>query len=226
VSYLNGEFVRLCDGKSLALDAQLLKRLKPENYIDGAANRCATPTVADGVAYKITCAEGGVISFKLPALQGDEVEPEILREIPFTTEQFPHYYGAIHTASGLLHEGLLYCLSSFGVLTVVDMAKGEVAYQRRLDLDIFNPYNGAGNLKGGAAASPTLAGRYIYIWGNQGTCITIEPGRTFTQVARNHLENFARGWPPHQEATTTEPVFEGQRMYYRGEYTLYCIGPK
>ena len=66
---------------------------------------------------------------------------------------------AIHTASGLLHEGLLYCLSSFGVLTVVDMAKGEVVYQRRLDLDIFMPYNGAGNLKGGATASPTLAGR-------------------------------------------------------------------
>jgi len=226
VSYLNGEFVRLRDGKSLALDAQTLKRLEPENYTSGAANRIATPTVADGVAYKITRVEGGVVSFRLPPLRGDRVDPVILREVPFTTEQFPHYYGAIHTASGLLHEGLLYCLSSFGVLTVVDMAKGEVVYQRRLDLDIFNPYNGAGNLKGGAAASPTLAGRYIYIWGNQGTCIILEPGRTFKPVARNRIENYARGWPPHQEATTAEPVFEGQRMYYRGEHMLYCIGPR
>jgi hypothetical protein len=56
----------------------------------------------------------------------------------------------------------------------------------------------------------------------------IEPGRTYKQVARNRLEN--QIWPEHpgrrQEATTTDPVFEGERMYYRAEYTLYCIGAK
>ena len=105
------------------------------------------------------------------------------------------------------------------------MVKGEVLYQRHLDLDIFMPYNGT-PLQGGASSSPTLAGKYIYIWGNQGTCLVMEPGRVFKQVARNRIENFPATWPPHQEATTTEPVFEGKRMYYRGEFTLYCIGPK
>jgi outer membrane protein assembly factor BamB len=221
VYYLNGEFVRLSDGKSLELDRKILNILKPENYTDGTANRCATPTVADGVAYKITRADGGVASFKLPALQGDKVEPEIIQQVPFATDQFPYYYGSCHCASGLLHEGLLYCLNDFGLLTVVDMAKGEVAYQRQLDIDVVMPYNGAGNLKGGSAASPTLAGKYIYFWGNQGTCLVIEPGRKFKVVARNRIENFTASWPAHQEATTTEPIFEGQRMYYRGEYTLY-----
>jgi hypothetical protein len=107
------------------------------------------------------------------------------------------------------------------------MVKGEVVYQKQLDLEIYMPYVGAGELKGGATSSPTLAGKYIYFWGNQGTCLVIEPGRTFKQVARNRLENFdPTWWPAHQEATTTEPIFEGDRMYYRAEHTLFCIGPK
>ena len=89
-------------------------------------------------------------------------------------------------------------------------------------LDVFMPGNGL--LKGGLSSSPTLAGKYIYIWGNQGGCVVLEPGRTFKQVAKNRLENFIPGWKAHQEATNTEPVFEGKRMYFRGEYTLYCIG--
>jgi hypothetical protein len=106
------------------------------------------------------------------------------------------------------------------------MTKGEVLYQRHLDLDVFMPYNG-GPLQGGASSSPTLAGKYIYIWGNQGTCLVLEPGRTYRQVARNRLENgTSTNWRPRQEATMTNPVFEGERMYYRGEFTLYCIGPK
>jgi hypothetical protein len=159
-------------------------------------------------------------------LQGDAVAPEIVHKIPFTTDQFPYYYEPWHCASPLLHEGLLYCLNDFGLLTVVDMAKNEVAYQKLLDLNVFMPYSTPVILKGGASASPTLAGKYIYLWGNQGTCIVIEPGRAYKQVARNRLEKFLTAWPAHQEGTTVEPIFEGDRMYYRAEGTLYCIGPK
>ena len=223
--YINGEFVRVRDGKTLELEPKSTRKLRidPADY---GSNGLASPVVIDGVAYKLTGGSGGVISFKLPALDGDKCQPEILREVPFDTSQHAYYYNAVHCASPLVHEGLMYCLNDFGVLTVVDMEKGEVAYQKHLDLDIFMPYNGPGNLKGGAEASPTLAGKYIYIWGNQGTCLVLEPGRTYKQVARNHLEGPICGWPVHQEATTTEPIFEGKRMYYRGEYTLYCIGPK
>ena len=227
--FLNGEFVRLADGKSLPIRNAILKVLKPVNYTDGSANRCASPVVENGVAYKITGASGGVVIFKLPAPLDDGLEPEIVREIPFTTDQFPYYYNPVHCAAPLLHEGLLYCVNDFGVLTVLDVTKGEVVYQRLLDLDIFMPYNGVtGYLKGGASASPTLAGKYIYILGDQGTCVVIEPGRTFKQVARNRVEYLAAPEFPsrHQEATISAPIFEGDRMYYRGEGALYCIGPK
>ncbi|HUU21112.1 MAG TPA: PQQ-binding-like beta-propeller repeat protein, partial [Phycisphaerae bacterium] len=139
--FLNGEFVRLSDGASLPIPANTLKTLKPVNYTGGAANRIATPVVDGGIAYKITRDVGGVVAFRLPSLQAGRLNPEVVREIPFTTDQFPYYYNPIHCASPLLHEGLLYCLNDFGVLTVVDVAKGQVLYQRLLDLDIFMPYS-------------------------------------------------------------------------------------
>ena len=227
--YPNGEFVRLSDGKSLALDN---KHLAPLGQADLNGSGPASPVVEKGTAYLITKrgfygGTAGVASFRLPALQGDKVEPEILRDVSFNTDGFPYYYEPFFDASPLLHEGLFYCLNDFGLLTVVDMTKGEVLYQRQLDIEIFMPYNG-GLLKGGASASPTLAGKYIFIWGNQGTCVVLEPGRTFKQVARMRLESRLPGYPfpGRQAATMSNPVFEGERMYYRAEYTLYCIGPR
>ena len=55
----------------------------------------------------------------------------------------------------------------------------------------------------------------------------LEPGRTFKPVARNRLEYAtSTNWRPRQEATMTNPIFEGGRMYYRGECAVYCIGPR
>ena len=64
-------------------------------------------------------------------------------------------------------------------------------------------------------------------WGDQGTCVVIEPGRTFKQVARLRIEApLVWNGSQRQEATISNPVFEGDRMYYRAECHLYCIGPK
>ena len=83
--FLNGEFVRLSDGQTLALDDKKLALLKPVQYTEVYANRVAAPVVDQGVAYKIQDNKGGVVMFRLPPLAGDTVDPEILREIPFAT---------------------------------------------------------------------------------------------------------------------------------------------
>ena len=185
------------------------------------AQRIATPVVQDGVAYMLAGDTGGAVAFKLSPLEGDIVRPLIEREVAFNVDNLPYSYYPCFCASPLLHEGLLYCLDDFGILTVVDMTAGQVLYQRLLDVEVFMPYTGI--LKGGVTSSPTLGGKDIYIWGNQGSCVILEPGRTFKPVAKRQLLN-PDAWK--QEATTTDPVFEGNRMYYRGENTLYCIGPK
>jgi len=222
--FLNGEFVRLSDGKTLSLDKKKLAVLKPVDYTQHDANRVAAPVVENGIAYKIQSSKGGVVMFKLGPVQGDTVDPEIVREISFSATKFPYYYEVHHCASPLLHAGLLYCVSSFGTLTVLDVEHGAVVYQRQLDLEVFMPYSGTLLLRGGAQSSPTLAGKYIYVFGNQGTTLILEPGRTFKQVAKLRLENVAGGRAVHQEATMTNPVFEERRMYYHSEATLYCIG--
>jgi len=226
IYYLNGEVRRLSDGASLTLDPQTADNLKPQNFASIRANRMAATLSENGIAYKIVSNLGDVVAFKPMPKPGDGVTLEVQRQIPFNTDKFPYYYEPFYCASPLLHEGLLYCVNDFGVLTVLDVVKSEVVYQRLLDIDIYMPYNGEGYLKGGASASPTLAGKYIYIFGNQGACLVMEPGRTFKPVARNRVERLVAPdyASRHQEATISAPVFEGERLYYRSEGALYCIG--
>lgn len=124
-----------------------------------------------------------------------------------------------YSASPLFHEGLIYCVGDLGVLTVLDAEKGEIVYQKLLDADVYTTF------RGGMGSSPTLAGKYIYLFGNQGVTLVIEPGRTFKQVAKNRVESSSpasRG----QETMESCPVFEGKRLYYRGSENLYCIEEK
>jgi hypothetical protein len=224
----NGEFVRFSDGKTLAIDDKTLAVLGPQGWT-GAGDRVTTPVVDNKVCYKM--GPNGAVAFKLRPLKGDQVDVEVLKDVPFNTNKFPFYYGACNCASPLLHQGLLYVINDFGTLSVIDMEKGDVAYQKQLDIEIFMPYSVPDNrLKGGVSASPTLAGNRIFIFGNQGTSIAFEPGRTFKQVARMRLENQPENQAPwsfaHQDVTMTEPVFEGERMYYRSENALFCVGQK
>ena len=213
--FLNGEFVRLSDGKNVFADFWKL-----------GDSRYSAPVVDRGIAYKIQSNSGGAIAFKPSAIAADKLTPEIVKEVKFDTNKYAKFYLKFYNAAPLYHEGLLYCVDEDGVLTVVDMEKGDVAYQKLLDLDLYMHHNfGAG--RGGAAASPTLGGKYIYIFGNQGSCVVLEPGRTFKQIAKNRLEQIVHGqWSDRQEVTMTCPVFEGSRMYYRGEQNLYCIEVK
>ncbi len=146
----------------------------------------------------------------------------------FDTKKFPTFFNYDLCASPLLHQGLAYVLSIDGVLTVIDAAKGEVVYQKMLDLSPVMAHGGilSGPLRGGCGASPTLAGKYIYIWDNQGSTVVIEPGRDFKQVARNRIEQlwYQYGAPQRNECTISNPVFEGKRLYRRGDVNLYCLG--
>jgi len=64
---------------------------------------------------------------------------------------------------------------------------------------------------------------------NQGMCVVLEPGPVFKQVAVNRIETvIQRDWPipPQETLSNGVPVFDGKRMYLRGERYLYCIGEK
>ncbi len=215
--------MRARDGRFLA---SLLRPNVPEP--------CSVPTpVLDGnTIYKL---EMGLMTtrntndlhvFRLPASADEPFKPEFVRTIKIDTRKYPRYYVSEYCSSPLYDNGLVYCVNEDGVLSVVDVEKGEVAYQEFLDADLnmaqtFTP------ARGGMSSSPALAGKYIYLFGNRGTCLVIEPGRSFKQVARNRIE-FVRGKGDWMELETTvsTPIFEGKRMYYRAQDNLYCVEEK
>jgi hypothetical protein len=139
-------------------------------------------------------------------------------------------------AGFLIHDRLLYALGLGGVLRVRDAETFEKIYERQLDfvpVTYGYPYPAGA----GVCASPAIAGGRIYLWGANGQTIIIEPGREFKQVAMNKIESVLEGgtsnWGYHfsedkyfPEVTVSSPVFDGNRIYYRAEGYLYCIGKR
>jgi outer membrane protein assembly factor BamB len=126
--------------------------------------------------------------------------------------------------SPLIHEGIYYAHDVFGTLYAVDLETRKVLYRQDLsaDLDPFTHYNAVG-----VAASISLGGRHLFVMDNQGTTVVFEPGPVFRKVAVNRLERqIDRPWPvrPQEETGYSPPLFEGSRMYLRGEEFLYCLG--
>jgi outer membrane protein assembly factor BamB len=122
----------------------------------------------------------------------------------------------------LHHAGLVYSVDSHGGLMVVDRNQAKLVYKQQLDLHPMFHYNSCG-----VASSPTLGGKHIYAMDNQGNTAIFEPGRAFKPVATNTIRTYVRrDWPMNPLETTTyaNPVFDGGRLFIRGERNLYCIG--
>ncbi len=123
-------------------------------------------------------------------------------------------------SSPLYADGLIYQLTQGGGLVVHDAATGAVVYRKVLPLKPRTNYWDWS----GCSASPTLAGKYIYLMDNQGTTLVIQPGREYREVSRNFLAESRDG--KEQAQFNSTPIFEGSRMYYRTPGHLYCIGEK
>ena len=124
-------------------------------------------------------------------------------------------------AAPLLHDGIVYQLGIRGYLSAVDAKTVRTLYCQKLDLD---PWLWEWTL--GACTSPTLGGKYVYLMDNQLNTIVIKPGPKFEQVARNAIDNFLERRLPErqQDSPMTNPVFDGDCIYIRGERDLFCIG--
>jgi outer membrane protein assembly factor BamB len=171
-----GAVVRVADGQVLLKNGAL------------GASEC-TPVLHEGVLYAVP---GGARALRLVPAGEDAVKLEKLWECRTAGDR--------RTPSPVLLEGLLYAVTTGGMLEVIDAASGEEVYRRRLG--ISNLYS-----------SITEAGGKLYISDTRGTTIVIAPGREYREVARNKLEGFG-----------SSPVFSGRRMFVRTRQHLYCIG--
>jgi outer membrane protein assembly factor BamB len=209
----NGDILRAADGKILFSDPQIVR-----------PQQIPSPVLDNGVFYEMTIYAQTLFAVTLPAAGGDKIAATV-RSGKIPLDGFPDYYLPWHTASPLVHDGLVYLYNNSGLLSVVDAATLKVVYQKLLDVDHFQYVNeGAGR---GIGISPSLAGNHIYFFGDAGACVVIEPGRTFKQIAKNKIENVFRGrWSERPERTVANPFFDGNRIYWRGESGLWCMGEK
>jgi outer membrane protein assembly factor BamB len=175
------------------------------------------------------------------ALSSTPLVKEVYDRLDFPRGDNPNYkidtsISDFHTASPIFHNGLLYCLSNWGRLTIVDTskftAKDAVLYSSYLPFELKNPFSRKSTGMG-IGASPAMAGKYLYMIDSAGCVLVAEPAREFKQVAKNCIDEIVpEGWEekywmgPHHEQTEASLFFDGNRIYVRGEQYLYCVGKK
>jgi outer membrane protein assembly factor BamB len=214
-----GFFVRIRDGRLI--------------WDDGAfGDSVTTPIVVNGVIFahggypKINGEKQAFGAFQVPPnTESGKLIPLYAfdmdwgEDVPVDKKKNPFDRGFV--GSPLFVNGLIYQVSQGGGLMVHDAATGRLAYRKVLPLHPKTEYwNWAG-----CGASPTFAGKYIYLMDNQGTTIVIEPGKKYKEVATNVIEERTKDGK-EQEQNLATPVFEGSRMYYRTPGYLYCVGKK
>ena len=208
----NGTIVRAADGKVLRTNPAVSNQ------------SVASPVVEGRTLLGLPSWGTDLLLYALPDVLGDPLVLPI-RKIDIDTAGFPKHYLPWHLASPVVHEGLAYLVNNAGVLTVVDLEAGRVAYRKLRDLDTFQAHN-EGAARGGGA-SLALAGGNLYVVGNNGAALVLAPGRAYKQVAKNKIESVVQAghWSERQERFVANPVFDGKRLYLRGEGHLYAIGP-
>jgi outer membrane protein assembly factor BamB len=149
----------------------------------------------------------------------------------------PSITGA-QVGSPLYCDGLLYCLKCYGGLNVVDTTKTTnkdmVVYHSFPPFDHKNPQSRK-TFGMGIGASPAHAGKYIYMIDSANCTLVLEPGREYKEVSKNSIDEIVPAqqsntfgaknyWmDQHQEQTESSMIFDGNRIYIRGEQNLYCI---
>jgi outer membrane protein assembly factor BamB len=108
-----------------------------------------------------------------------------------------------HLPSPLIHDGLVYGVTTGGFLDVLDAKDGTSVYRERLGMSQVY-------------SSVTFAGGLLYVLDTRGKAVVFKPGKKFERVAKNDLD----------EGTGASPVFADEYLYLRGQKHLYCISSK
>jgi len=136
-------------------------------------------------------------AFRPAEVVDETAEPEEIRQTRIRKER---YCGS--PPSPLIHEGLIYLITPYKHLVIVDKATGEPVCEKTLDMGKGEIYTGI-----------TPGGKYLFVSCENGATTVLEPGREYKEMSRDRLEEFR-----------TCPVLDQAGMYVPGSEQLYCIG--
>jgi len=212
------------EGKVLRADDGKLLWSNP--HIRTGDTGWAAGMVLDEVLYLPWYGVGGLIVADFSRVSGDAWQPEVryLELDAVCRRPNGEWLDRWTAGSPLVHEGLYYNIDQYGTFYAVDLASGKTLYRHDVGFDELHHYNAIG-----VGASATLGGRHIFVIDNQGACAVLQPGRELKVVAVNRIESLLpreNPIPPQEILANAAPVFDGPRIYFRGEQYLYCVGEK
>ena len=130
----------------------------------------------------------------VPDGEGDVTETD---KIKWTADD-----GLPDTCSPLATEEFVFLMPGSAYFTCFDAKTGEMLWEYEFDEDTFT-------------SSPSLAGKRIYVFANEGRALILEFDRTEArEVGRAELA----------EECVTSPAFQEGRIFIRGKTHLFCIG--
>lgn len=149
----------------------------------------ATPILADGKIFTIEPYN------KLVAIRAEETLPEDPLRIAWeNNSEMPDI------CSPVSNDRYIWTLTTPGYLSCFNVNNGERIYRQPTGLNFL--------------ASPTLAGRTLYLLSDKGIMLLLSAGPEYKEIKRSELG----------EKCFASPAFGDGRIYIRGEKNLYAIG--
>ncbi len=137
--------------------------------------------------YAVVPGSRGDLTLKEGATQSDTIAWSNLRDGPYM-------------ATPLLYRGILYVVSTRGVLTAFEPRTGKQIYQQRI-------------APGGYSASPIAADGRIYVASEAGEIFTIRAGRDFEILAKSLMN----------ETTMATPALAANTLFVRTEHAVWAL---
>jgi len=194
----DGYAIVMAHGQAFRADNGHVLWGKMENY----QGENTTPVIGDSTL--VTYERSGIRTFRLPESLDGKLTPTAAVIRKDTSKEY-------QIASPLYHAGLVYALSSKGLLHVFDPAadggKGAMVYDQQLEVTVADP---------GLAPSPAIAGDRLYVLDNSGALLVFQAGRTYKELACNRLAV--------KDLFVVSPVFFDKSVLLRGQSWLYCVG--
>lgn len=162
--------------------------------------------------WKVTCAgsdvapspilAGGLV---IAAVTGDKVyaiRPDGHGDVTATHVVWTSDAGVADVASPVSNGELVFQVQASGLMTCLDLKTGAKVWEQGLEGEFYG--------------SPGLAGDRIYLAARNGQVLMLKAGRAYTELGRASLG----------EPSDGSPVFDGNRILFRGVKHLFCVGVK
>jgi hypothetical protein len=153
-----------------------------------------SPTFADGLVF---------VANEFPGMAA--IRPDGSGDVSASHVAWEADVGSPDCCSPLATDKYLIVLASFGTLTCYNAKEGGEPYWEE-------DFDGAQ-----FSSSPTLAGKHVYLFSEEGKSYIVEPTEEkCLRIAENDLG----------EQCVTSPAFQPGRIYIRSKEHVFCLGAK